>query len=432
MAVGYYVNYTNGNLSINSVMATSDYIPVSANTEYAKYNWNYCAWYDNSKTYISGISPNYEGIVTSPEDAAYIRYSWNMSKTGNWNVIFMPYSDLINLPKNLYGYLNLSNKGYYRYTSSAMSDNDVLETPMNNIRKNSVFKLMAKVSELSELRIGHGETEYESSYLKLTSTNADVVNYYSDAVIDSHVHGLTIADYIEITITCKNTAEADIEITSNGATYKLSDVSWSGASRASNFVKLVDGSLSNVVFSWTCKDVNNDIYIFGDSYLGLSSANRWCYYLVQNGYADNVLINSYGGENSGYNIIAARNIFKDLGVPKIAIWAPGMNDGSDTNGEPSSNWLTRLEMFLSLCAHYGVTPVLCTIPNVPNIDHTYKNNYVRESGYRYIDFASAVGSDNNPHWYTNMLSHDNVHPDDLGALTLYNRAITDVPEIVIK
>ena len=76
-----------------------------------------------------------------------------------------------------------------------------------------------------------------------------------------------------------------------------------------------------------------------------------------------------------------------------------------------------------------ITLILSTIPTVPNINHEGKNKTVRNSGYRYVDFAKAVGAQSNGTWYTGMLSSDNVHPDVAGAKALYYQAIADVPEI---
>ena len=73
--------------------------------------------------------------------------------------------------------------------------------------------------------------------------------------------------------------------------------------------------------------------------------------------------------------------------------------------------------------------VLCTIPSVPNINHEQKNEYVRKSGLRYIDFAKAVENGKDNTWKSGMLSIDNVHPTELGAIALYMQAISDVPEL---
>ena len=62
--------------------------------------------------------------------------------------------------------------------------------------------------------------------------------------------------------------------------------------------------------------------------------------------------------------------------------------------------------------------------------NTLKNAYVVNSGYRYIDFAHAVSANGDTTWYDNMLNADNVHPNEQGALALFNCAVSSVPELL--
>lgn len=440
LSFGFYVNWTTGNLTPDSdhVFVCSDYVEVEPNTEYYQYNIIHHAWYDSSKTLISGMG-NTPQSITSPLNAKYIRYDW-LSRKSVADVFLgsqaafndaMAFRDPSNID-NRDVTVMLANKypvGRFNLKQASMTSGNVMQTAIHNIAKNCVYKFMCRVTSLTELRIGHGETVYEGSYLKLTATNADIVNYYSsdNIVTQTHVHGLTISDYLEITLTT-GPQKVSVAITSNGSTYTITDDFWEGDGYATSFVKLVTGSLTDCDFSWSCKDLNRAVYMFGDSYFGTGTDKRWCYYLVRDGYIDNVLLNAYGGESSGIAYIAFENIINNYGVPKYAVWCMGMNDGSD-DGEPRSTWLSTVQSFISKCNSLGITPILATIPSVPSINHEYKNAWVRNSGYRYIDFAKAVGSDLSTSWYPGMLSSDNVHPDTLGALTLYNQAITDVPEI---
>ncbi len=104
---------------------------------------------------------------------------------------------------------------------------------------------------------------------------------------------------------------------------------------------------------------------------------------------------------------------------------------NDPDGSPSVNagWTKSGDQFIALGEEYGVTPILSTVPNVPTNVMTFKNDIVMKSGYRYIDFASAVGALNDSTWYPNMIYSDNVHPASLGAKAAYARAIVDFPEL---
>ncbi len=63
------------------------------------------------------------------------------------------------------------------------------------------------------------------------------------------------------------------------------------------------------------------------------------------------------------------------------------------------------------------------------IDNTGKNKFVRESGYRYIDFDEAV-SDGIGNWKSGMLSNDGVHPSKAGAKIMADIFLIDFPEIM--
>ena len=112
----------------------------------------------------------------------------------------------------------------------------------------------------------------------------------------------------------------------------------------------------------------------------------------------------------------------------------------DTSTEINSEWKTTLDKVISLCSENGIELILCTIPNVRGgaVDdtdisnarnHSFKNEWIRNSGYRYIDFCKAVGADDNVNWYDGMLSSDGVHPDVLGAEVLASKFIQDCYEI---
>jgi hypothetical protein len=96
------------------------------------------------------------------------------------------------------------------------------------------------------------------------------------------------------------------------------------------------------------------------------------------------------------------------------------------------SWLAPTEEFLALCKAHGITPILATIPQTPKINNLPKNEWIRRSGHRYIDFNHAVGADHDPKWHPDMLHSDDVHPLTLGAKALYSQVLADFPEIMRK
>jgi lysophospholipase L1-like esterase len=141
----------------------------------------------------------------------------------------------------------------------------------------------------------------------------------------------------------------------------------------------------------------------------------------------NWLACGYPGANSTAELQSLKSLLK-IGRPEILVWCLGMNDGD--NGAVNTNWLNSLNEIKSLCDTYNITLILATIPTCPQADNTYKNDVVTLSGYRYIDFNSAVGV-NGTSWYAGMLSTDNIHPTELGAKSLSRQFVIDVPEITI-
>jgi hypothetical protein len=107
-------------------------------------------------------------------------------------------------------------------------------------------------------------------------------------------------------------------------------------------------------------------------------------------------------------------------------------NNSDKDGKVNERYLKSVEEFIKICEERGITPILSTIPNVPERDNSPKNEWVRKSSYRYIDFNRAVGADKDVHWYPEMLSADNVHPAAKGAEALYMQVLCDFPEIMQK
>lgn len=131
------------------------------------------------------------------------------------------------------------------------------------------------------------------------------------------------------------------------------------------------------------------------------------------------------------------------GTPKYALWCMGMNN-PDSADSINNVWKTSTDKFINKCLEKGITPILSTIPNVKGgaVDdsdissariHNFKNDYVKNSGYRYIDFAKAVGAYDSLSWYDGLLyGGDNVHPSEAGAKVLYMQALVDFPELMYE
>ena len=178
---------------------------------------------------------------------------------------------------------------------------------------------------------------------------------------------------------------------------------------------------------WSCTGYSADVWLLGDSYFSGDSVARWTSYLINDGYTE-ILLSGYPGRNSAAGLSDFKQMLKH-GTPKYAVWCLGMNNG-DKEGILNQAWLEATEEFLAICKEKGIIPILSTIPNTPKVNNAQKNEWVKASGYRYIDFNRAVGADKDPAWYPAMICADQVHPDIKGAEALYAQVLVDFPEIM--
>lgn len=292
-----------------------------------------------------------------------------------------------------------------------------------NVKKNNTIIFTANFDTFGSLRVGHGKASYGGSYFEIDSTNINLFNYTTSAIASTKVtHNLTMSGFITLVIHVKD-GETTISLYTRTGNCKFNLGNWSGVN-GYIFAEAISGTFTNCGLKWTCEDIKHDIWVFGDSYLGLNNTNRYPYYIRELGYV-NWLASGYGGGGSSAELASFKTLLK-MGTPQIVVWCMGMNDADST--KVNANWKSCFDELKTLCTNHNITLILATIPTCPKVDNTYKNEIVRNSGYRYIDFHAAVNAGGTS-WYEGMLSSDNVHPTDLGAQILAARFIEDVPEI---
>ena len=315
-------------------------------------------------------------------------------------------------------------------TKQLLSDGGVIELDENHLMNYKQLRLSLRPIAIggdAVITVGHGKTVYSASYLEITATHLRIFFYSTTPELRYEIpHGLTVTDNLTVTIK-QGAFLADITLESGGTSFVTEGREWHGRN-GKIFASVSGVSATDVTLSWTSGAYSRDIWLFGDSYFNLGASERWTYHLYRDGYTD-YLLSGYPGRNTA----AALADFKRAlayGTPRIAVWCMGMNDG-DADADVNASYLASTEAFLKICKEKGIIPVLSTIPNTPTVNNTHKNAYVRSLGYRYIDFASAVGAtEKGSLWYDGMLSADNVHPQEGGAIALYKQAVADFPEIL--
>lgn len=278
--------------------------------------------------------------------------------------------------------------------------------------------------------VGKGWVYYTNGMaVKITPTHVQTL-YNSTGWYLSEEHGLTINGYLDVRVeSFTDRTDESPEYTGDGdATfvritlfdgvkeYTVEKAFFTGGGKP--FVR-VDGDTAKANFYYWCTDLKRDLWCYGDSYFSIAQT-RWPYWAITRGFK--ALWNGKPGANSQF---MWANFARDLqhGNPRKVFWCLGMND-KDTGGAVNANWLMYLQRVKDICRLRGIELIMATIPIVPSTDadNTYKNQVVRNSGYKYVDFAAAVTKPDGSGWYDGMMM-DATHPSKTGARCLANAAM---------
>lgn len=383
----------------------------------------------NNVKYIKIQAQAYSG--TKPTITGTIKYSDISAKDVSDKIAFIAEVNKSNLSNNLKNELHLSdsNGAVIKNVGTVNPDTTVTITS-NNIKKNKTLIVNAKINSFEKITVGHGIDVYGGAYLEVTPSELSVYNYSTQAKLVKTVsHSLTIANdiYIEVTNSVsKYGFHARIKIVSQGQSFVQSgifDFPWTG-SNGDVFIKTgTNTALSDCKVSWSCSDLSANIHAFGDSYF-----DYWNPKIADLGYSDKFLFDGFGGRKT-LQAIEPLKFCLEHGTPKYVLWCLGMNNPDiDT---VNSDWLNGFNTVILACKNKGIIPIFTTIPNTPKNNNSYKNAYIKSSGYRYVDIAHYVGADTaNSNWYDGLLSPDKIHPTDKGAYIIAQNIITDLADIM--
>ena len=436
---GVYIHPDSGVLQDNALYNTTNIISASPNEKYTITYPRFIVFHGLDKKIIPSESitfdvPPENYTITIPSNAYGYQFSYPVAndiqiEKGEVATYYEPYTKFIDgisiKPSNIIKYGAKTTKST---SKRDLSDGQKMTAgKTNSLKKNKTYSFSAKITSFSGVRIGQGETDYGGSYVEISASELKFFDYRGSVTPRAVLtHGLTIANFIDVLITVDKDANAIVRIITDGGFYESTPQNWEGYNGVP-FAKSMGSVLTDGELVFDTSDFRKPIYFFGDSYAGLTAKDRWVNYIREWGF-DNWLINGYPGQAS----LSAKGMFDfalSKGNPKVLIWGLGMNDG-DSSTAVNENWLNTYNQIKVICESRDIELILCTIPNVPSINNSFKNEIIRNSGYRYIDFAKAVGAEEvGSNWDTGMLSGDKVHPSTLGAQKLALRAIEDVPEL---
>ena len=437
-----YIN-NNGGVSSNTSgdYSVSDYIAVKPNTTYSTNVANGAgkiAVFNNNKELLSSkvISENSVGGVlqfTTPNDCYYIRmtilkasYSATPDKAiikkGSTVGDYVPFNDL----EPLYNLIRVP-LGKTTFNSS-INPNASVGINVPNTKSGNLITFDATIeNEITQLDIRHGYNDaYASSYIRITSESVtvyDTVNG-SIAIRETYQHNLTLTEHISVIIYVYRVDMAKLTITTPTGQFTHS-IYWEGCKGEVGFYNGATSSkLTNVSMNYHVKDYEKNIWAYGDSYF-----DYWTPVAQKMG-ATNCMFDGYGGRTSVGGLESLK-LNLNQKTPKVILWCLGMND-ADSESEVNSNWLSVYNELVEICENNNIELILSTIPNTPTHNHIFKNNIIRNSGYKYVDIAEAVGaSEANSTWYDGLLAGDNIHPThNYGKQVIASKMIASVPELV--
>lgn len=301
------------------------------------------------------------------------------------------------------------------------------------------------MSSFTEVQMGLGYHDYYGGSFRITGQDIIYVKSSSDIIDTTVQHGLSLGtETIIIIDKGVDLATKVTLINDNGEMYQHTfNISPYYSIQGRPFLSNNGNSAISAEITLIPKDINQKIWMFGDSYFSYNSSARWPYYLINDGYVSNLMI-SKGGDSATKALDSLTTLLATGSRPSYILWFMGMNAGNDNGTSPNATWLEKTQSMLSMCEEYYITPILSTVPTVPNGSHVYMNQWIRESGYRYIDMAIAVedpndiNTDHPNHWKnwgeTNQMlagGDDLTHPTSYGAKALYSQVLSDFPEITV-
>ncbi|MDR2824349.1 MAG: hypothetical protein LBB41_04020 [Prevotellaceae bacterium] len=300
-----------------------------------------------------------------------------------------------------------------------LNDGEEKELINNAIKQNYQINFDSEIEKFDMLFIGKGIERYNSSYMLLTNDSIFIFNKTKDISKVSFKHNLLLNNYLSIQINQKIDS-ADIFLINHIDTFNIS-AHFTGMGNP--FIRSVGSKIKVKDFSFTCNEYQNDVWIFGDSYVNCANIARWTYYIYDRGYK--FLCDGLPGGKSIHSYDFLRTALT-INKPKYLVWCLGMNDGSD-RFFANSSWTIYTKKIEKLCKENDITLIFGIVPTCPNVFNKYKNDYIRKSGYRYIDFEKAL-LDEKGNWNDGFCA-DGTHPTEQGAKAMAEQFLKDFPEI---
>lgn len=442
----YFISQ-NGNEVTNrysSAYAVTGYIKIPNIYDCISINYEvgnvYAALYDKDKNFIKSQElRNGNRQIDFEFGAYYVRFTILISKKSS-TMIIVGLSDL-NIQYSDYGKVYELDKPTDDYIKGVIKDFTNIKTPKyDNVYKDSLsdggelelteipdsknyygIGCVFNTQQMGTIKIYKSQNDYCRGEINIDATNiTEFGNGGEETIIP---HGLTITDGLVVSIV-KGTTNTSITLTNTAGEKVTKQLSkWIGCKGGIIKFISISGTYTNITLSHSGTWMDKDTWIFGNSY-----TDFWPSKCYANG-GSNFYLDGYTGRSAqgGYDSLL---LALKYGKPKRIVWMLGMNN-PDTEIAVNESWNNIFNGLKELCAIMNIQLIPCTIPNVPERIHTFKNQIIRNSGLPYIDISSVLGAnEKGSNWFSGLLSSDNVHPTELGSEIIANTIIAGVPDIV--
>lgn len=309
-----------------------------------------------------------------------------------------------------------------------------------NINKEIYLQFNAVIDHFDRIRIGQRQPDMKGGYLwgNYLEINDSTATQYRTTPSDTtqfarKFHRQAIKDTISVNIFIGSEMgfndlclQSRVSVSSAGGSVDI-PFNWYYGHSGEFYIESVATTGSNASFEANCTDFVCPVWVVGDSYVSISGG-RWPWYLREQGYF-NFLMDAMGG-STAWDASFDINRLMAYGKPEYLLWFMGMNNADPDEETVQSSWLYQLTKLMDMCEAGGIKLVVSTIPNTPTLCHIAKNEWIRQSGLRYIDMAAAVNAtEKGAPWTPGLLANDKVHPTIEGAKVLAAQVLKDFPEI---
>ena len=275
------------------------------------------------------------------------------------------------------------------------------------------YTFVANITDFGEdgkIFIGRGKTEMAGSYAEITADSIIVhtVIEGGESLSDKRTHSRDMRGYVVVDV---NVISGKAKITIHTVEGSNStDIEWSGRN-GEIFVSCENASFDNASFGWYTTAYEQPVWIIGDETVGLDKTFYWTNRLSHYKYGDFLSIGADGIDST--DVLEMFRTTLKTRTPIYAVWSFTKESGAEYDA--------NVEEFIRLCKDKKVTPILTTQPVEFASANAAKNEYVKESGERYIDFAVLSSSSN---------AISNGAFTIVGAEEAFARVMVDFPEII--